>query len=84
MARQKPYRAERWGILNHVGGIWSPENFDTEAQAQTYLEQQRKSQTWGRINLSRHRVAKLRLTLSIPPSALTPPPATGSDEEVGA
>lgn len=65
MARQKPYRAERYGILNHTGGIWSPENFDTEAQAQAYLDGQKKG-PWRHLDLSRHRVAKLRLTLSIP------------------
>jgi len=66
MIRQKPYRAVRYGVLNHTGGIWSPENFASEAQAQAYLDGQRRSPTWAKIDLSRHRVAQLRLTLSFP------------------
>lgn len=70
MPKVKPYRAERFGIMNHVGGIWSPENFETEAQAQAYLDEQRREM--GRLygmDLSKHHVAKMRLTLSVPQGA---------------
>ena len=60
-------RGYRWGILNHLGGIWSPENFATEEEAVAYLEQQRaewRAKGWG--DLSKHRVATLKLMLTIP------------------
>lgn len=67
MARRESYRAQRWGIINHVGTIWSPETFETREQAQAYLDAQ-KADLWFRfkMDLSKHHVAKLRLTLSIP------------------
>lgn len=58
----KPYRAKRFGILNHVGGIWSPETFSTEAEAQQYLDKQRLVFSGG---LPKHKVVPVRVTISI-------------------
>lgn len=58
----KPYRARRFGILNHLGGIWSPETFDTELAARSYINaQQLANPTW---KLGRHRVVPVRVTIS--------------------
>lgn len=67
----KPYRDQsRWGILNHVGSIWSPENFGTKEEAESYLEREQakwRRNGWG--DLSRHKVIPVRLTLSALPPA---------------
>lgn len=58
----KPYRTRRFGILNHVGGIWTPETFDTELAARAYINaQQLANPTW---TLGRHRVVPIRVTIS--------------------
>jgi hypothetical protein len=69
MSKAKSHSDTRWGILNHVGGIWSSENFDTRIEAQRYLDSQReewKRRGWG--DLDRHKIALMRLTLSILPA----------------
>ncbi len=59
----KPYRTQRTGILNHVGGIWTPETFDSNEAAQAYIDQaQRQNPTW---HLSKHKPAPVRVTLSV-------------------
>lgn len=51
---------DRWGILNHLGGVWSDETFSTDREASAYLER------WVRDNpnmdLSKHRVAPVLVT----------------------
>jgi DICT domain-containing protein len=59
----KPYRIQRIGILNHVGGIWTPETFDSNEAAQAHIDRvQRRNPTW---HLSKHKPAPVRVTLSI-------------------
>lgn len=59
----KAYRAgRRYGILNHVGEIWSPETFGKQEEAQGYLDAQQKANpSW---TLGRHKVIPVRLTIS--------------------
>lgn len=59
MAKSKSCRAGRFGILNHVGGVWSPETFDTAEKAQAYLDRERKG--WGGDGLARHKVVPVRI-----------------------
>ena len=51
---------KRYGILNHIGGIWTPETFGTESEARRYLKSQ--TQTYG--DLSRHTVIPVRVTVT--------------------
>lgn len=59
----KSYRAQRFGIMNHVGGIWGPETFDTAENAQAHLDTYRKD--WATVDLSRHKVVPVRITVSL-------------------
>jgi hypothetical protein len=59
--RPKPYRAARFGILNHFGEVWTSETFKTPNEAQGYLEQQRR--IYG--ELPKHKVAAVRVAISI-------------------
>jgi hypothetical protein len=63
----KPYRStKRYGILNHLGDLWTPETFVSKTAANAYLrKEEAKNSTW---DLSRHRVIPVRVTVS----ALTP------------
>lgn len=67
-ARPKRYCADRFGVLNHVGDIWSPETFETSDQAHKYLaNQQAANPTWS---LNRHQVIPVRVIVSaIKPTA---------------
>ena len=62
--RVKPYRANwRYGIVNHLGGIWTPETFDTALTADRYIcAQASANPTW---KLSRHKVVPVRVTVSL-------------------
>jgi len=51
---------KRYGILNHIGGIWTPKTFDTESEARRYL----KSQMPLYGDLSRHTVIPVRVTVT--------------------
>lgn len=58
----KPYRARRYGILNHLGEIWTPETFDNPIAAKALIDaEQRQNPTW---DLKRHKVAPVRVTVS--------------------
>ena len=59
----KPYRMQRIGILNHKGGIWTPETFDTVEGAQAYIDAYQRRNP--RMDLSNHRPAPIRITLSV-------------------
>jgi len=56
----KPYRAKRFGILNHVGDLWTPDTFQTEAEAKAYIRSH-----WLGDKLSRHKVVPVRVTVSV-------------------
>lgn len=59
----RPYRMQRWGVLNHEGGIWTPETFGNRGAAQAYIDRsKRQNPTW---DLSNHRPAVVRVTLSV-------------------
>lgn len=64
-AAAKPYRIRRFGIQNHVGGVWSPETFQTEKDAAAFLEKQR--QLFNGLT-KKHKVVPVRVTISIPRS----------------
>lgn len=61
--KPKPYRAPiRFGIINHMGEIWTPETFFTPREASLYLRRQQDiNPTW---KLRRHRVVPVRVTVS--------------------
>jgi hypothetical protein len=67
----KPYRMQRIGILNHEGGIWTPETFDNVAQAQANIDRFQRHNP--RMDLSRHKPVPVRVTVSLikptPPAA---------------
>lgn len=55
--------AARYGIMNHIGGLWTSETFRTETLAQSYLDAQRK--TWpAKGGLDRHKVVPVRVTVT--------------------
>lgn len=54
--------SSRFGILNHVGQIWTPETFVTEDHARKYLERQSmRNPTW---NLRRYKIIPVRVTVT--------------------
>jgi len=62
--RAKPYRwDELFGILNHVGDLWTFETFRTRADAQGHIDHaQQMNPKW---DLSRHRVVPVKITVSV-------------------
>jgi hypothetical protein len=52
----------RFGILNHLGGIWTPETFETEDGANGYLKAQASKFDGG---LPKHKVVRVRVTVSV-------------------
>ena len=65
MSQAKSHRSRRFGIMNHIGTIWTAETFDTEMEASDHLAMKRAdwlSRGWG--DLSRHRVVPVRVTVS--------------------
>lgn len=61
-SKQKPYRVSRFGIQNHVGGVWTPETFQTPAEAQKYLDKMRP--VYGGLT-KKHKVVPVRVTISV-------------------
>jgi hypothetical protein len=61
--KPKPYRMHRFGIQNHVGGVWTPETFGTIDAAQRYLDNARNRGGFG--PLPKHKVVRVRVTVSI-------------------
>lgn len=59
-----PY--ERWSILNHLGELWTPENFDTERQATAFLDRWKRDNP--KMDLSRHRVIPVLVTMTAAPT----------------
>lgn len=57
---------ERWSILNHLGGFWTPENFDTERQAVAYLDRWKRDNP--KMDLSRHKVVPVLVTITAAPT----------------
>lgn len=58
----KPYRAPRYGILNHFGEIWTPETFATEELAGSYLKLCSKTNpSW---KLGNHKVVPVTVTVT--------------------
>ena len=57
---------QRWGILNHLGGFWTPENFDTERQAAAYLDRWKRDNP--KMDLSRHKVIPVLVTITAAPT----------------
>lgn len=62
--RAKPYRYdELFGILNHVGDLWTFETFRTVHDAQAHIDHaQRMNPKW---DLSRHTVVPVKITVSV-------------------
>lgn len=62
--RRKPYRSNwRFGVVNHLGDIWSPETFNTAEQAEAYLTAAKcQNPTW---DLRRHRIVPVKVTVSV-------------------
>lgn len=58
-----PYRVHRFGIQNHVGGVWTPETFSSEPAAQHYLDNARNRGGFG--PLPKHKVVRVRVTVSL-------------------
>lgn len=61
-----PYRTtKRFGIQNHIGGVWTPQTFETAEAAQKYLDECRS--WWPKRDgdgLGRHKVIPVRVTVS--------------------
>ena len=57
---------QRWGILNHLGGFWTPENFDTERQAAAYLDRWKRDNP--KMDLSKHKVIPVLVTMTAAPT----------------
>jgi hypothetical protein len=73
----KPYRMQRIGILNHMGEIWTPHTFDSAAEAQAHLDRYQRHNP--KMDLSNHRPAPVRVTLSVPKKRSAPNlPETGA------
>lgn len=62
--KQLPYRALRYGILNHLGGIWTPETFTSMEGAQAHLNDARRTWPDGGEGLRKHKVVAVRITVS--------------------
>lgn len=59
-----PYRSGvRYGILSHVGGIWTPETFENEGQARAYLKGYNAAYPF--LKLGKHKVVPVRVTVSV-------------------
>ena len=50
----------RFGILNHIGTIWTPETFETEDEAARYLARRQNQHS----DLRRHKVVPVRVTVT--------------------
>lgn len=61
----EPYVTSRYGIQNHVGGIWTPHTFETIKEAQDYLDAERKRwpSSKGKSPLKKHKVIPVTLTV---------------------
>lgn len=65
MSRSRSHRANRFGIMNHVGSIWTHETFENVVEANAFLAAARaewKLKGWG--DLARHRVVPVRVTVT--------------------
>lgn len=60
--RKPPYRADRFGIQNHFGEVWTPETFQTHGEAEKYLEKMRP--VYGGLT-KKHKVVPVRVAISI-------------------
>ena len=65
MAGSRSNVVKRFGIMNHVGSIWSPDSWDREEDAQAYLDAQRVecARKYG-MDLSKHHVVRVRVTVT--------------------
>lgn len=62
--RAKPYRADwLFGILNHVGEVWTPLTFRSEEDAARHIAW--VNQSYPAWDLSRHRVVPVKVTVSV-------------------
>lgn len=53
---------KRFGIMNHVGGIWTPNTFESAEGAQKYLDDERSH--FPRNGLKNHKVVPVRVTIT--------------------
>lgn len=62
--RAKPYRANwLFGIVNHLGDIWTPETFRRPEAAQRHIDDLALlNPKW---DLSKHRVVPVKVTVSV-------------------
>lgn len=58
----KPYKMKRLGILNAQGYVWTPQSFDTEAEARDYMDNYSK-QFRPPLDLSKHKVVPVMVTV---------------------
>jgi hypothetical protein len=59
-----PYRANwRFGILNHVGQIWTPRTFDSEAEGKEFISGYQAANKAS--DLRRHKVVPVNVTVSV-------------------
>lgn len=56
---------DRFGIMNHLGGVWTPQTFDSEREAQAYLDQQRRIWPDGGEGLRRHKVVPVKAIVRV-------------------
>jgi hypothetical protein len=60
--KSKPYRVLRFGVMNHLGEIWTPVTFQSHGDAEKYLEKMRP--VYGGLT-KKHKVVPVRVTISI-------------------
>ncbi|MET4197318.1 hypothetical protein ABIA95_000140 [Bradyrhizobium sp. LA8.1] len=58
--RPKPYRSTGYGILNPYGDMWTPEMFETKAEATSHLERFWSQPGFGPNDLSRFKIVKAK------------------------
>lgn len=60
--KPRPYHANRYGIKNHCGEVWTSETFQTAEKAQRYLDKQRP--LYGGLT-PKHTVVPVRVTITL-------------------
>ncbi len=52
----------RFGVMNHLGGIWSPRTFDNAQEAMDYIRAE--NQSWPSMDLRKHKIVPVRVTVT--------------------
>lgn len=61
MKKPQPYAMDRYGILNAHGDFWTPDTFNSMAEAQNHIDDVQQKNP--RMKLDRHTVVRARVTV---------------------